>query len=370
MKEADRHARMAITYSGLRWLSENTSARLSRKELFLVKKSELERSAFRKAVKNTKWQKECLARMVETQLLRGDKRNGQMLYALLDKDKLNRIVKEKENLGGLELARLLFPKDTGINPEEIPEELRDMLGQEGVPVGVLMEEERSLPTNPAVEDIINKTQETKQESLAERMRKAKSISLFSGMENIKPPPYPENREPTSSEIAKAIANNTEFNRVLVAIRDSLQSIEQTFSHFDGRLKAITKTLDRHTKDAEKAAKQEAEARRKDVTEFLELFTLVGENQHKGSQVIRTLDAGVKKLAADIGKDREVTAKVVQNIHNELKSVARSYQEMVQAQSNEGRLQEAMDMIKRGLRDFEEGQALLLEHQAEKQSDEE
>jgi len=369
MRDVDRNARLVLTYGGMSWLAGNVNSSVSRKDLFLVMRKDVGKTAFKKALKNTRWQKECVARMVEAGLLREIKKGSQVFYKVHNEQLLKDAVADSDNNGGMALARYLFPHEVGVDEEDIPDELREMLQEEGVSQGVLVPESR----------------EEAPKSLAEKMRaaSAKGDSLFDGIKevDVRGPSF-TGEELTEPTIQKGIAKNEELIDMLRrfqgyvehisgtfdTINSNLTLAEQRFSSVDTRLKALGKTLDRHVSVTENAVKEEAENRRKDATELLEMFTIIGENQVRGTKLVGVLNENVKKLTEGTSKESEVTAKVVQAIHAELKSVADSYRALVESQTGEGRMKEAMDLIKRGLRDFEEGQSLLLEQQAEQGGD--
>jgi len=341
MKEIDKTARLCIVFNGLALLSEKPNIMMSRKDMFFVPRKYRKREHYKKAIKNSQWQKDCLGRMVSSGLLREVKRDSQLFYTPDNQKEMAGILSEPENFGGWNLAKYLFPSGAALSEEDIPQEIR----------AALMEEYAGVKTEAVSEEGTQRLKAT-----VERMSREAE----------------EEEEKPGDDLQSQFAISKELNERLLGVLDSVDEMMKStlnrLKEMEGSLRALRKTLDKHVASTESTEKQERENRRKDATELLELFTVIGENQVRGTKIVQLLHDNVKKLEASIGTDKEVTTKVVQDIHEELKVLAGSYRMMTQAQTGNGRLQEAIGMIQRGLRDFEEGQALILEHQAGEQKD--
>lgn len=323
MRESDKLARITLAFEGVKCLVAEPETPVHRKALFRVPIGREQDISLLKAAKSSRWQKDYVDRLVTDGVLTRQREGSEESYLPRDLGLLRTIALEEDTLGGLRLAKYLFPSQV-VDPS-------DTRSLDGLPED----------DEPAGAD--------------------------EGHEDDGPP---QNAEDAMRIVARYLAN---FELVAFAVKDSSEKVAGLSGEIQGltsqvaslqeragrpsdmeNLKGIARRLD----SAEKALSssgQSLSSLQGKISSLDITGKLNGILAERDAELLKGLDGvwekGTSELKATLaGFTRALEANTVQ--------LARLVEQ--QGQSKEQKLSEAIDMMRNAMRNFEAGQALIVE----------
>lgn len=120
MKEAEKLARIEVVYAGLEALRINTTAvpglKTTRANLFQPPRKR-PNAEHLKVLRKKEWQRDCIQRLVDAELLEKVVEDGQEFYVPLNAAGISELLSDHNNYG-LRLSKFIFPKEAGL-PQEL-----------------------------------------------------------------------------------------------------------------------------------------------------------------------------------------------------------------------------------------------------------